>query len=434
MFRLRCGSRTKQRRENMYEQFLRFMRSLVKGSENKLLEYRTLDSDKEVVPLQSIEPRQFSFDSSHHYIGYLTSLTEKGMPFKGVIQIFFHRVERDAALSAAVSKAEAKLEIVGSRHFALDGCLEVHSQGLSGRAIFVSKKGIRLRIKINQNQMEGDLTCRSRSVPTAAKSYKIVGWRELAESSDFYDQVQFERVLKRWQHPLVLAWKCDPYADKSAAKVPRFAGWNCYTFQLGAKGSVKVCGLMVDGTKLQTDAKLVIAEDGTIYLPVVLHKKEVEQAFNLVWPPAGAPYVWGANDVQLGEVKQIVAQSYVFNLEEGYPLWGQLGGGFPYTEYLPNGMRIQTTDEGKWMTPPSGKLILDQYGHANRKKLGDNPSGLTLDYHPNDGTFKGTFKVYVSKRGWPKPWTVQIQGVMVDGLGYGTAFVKGIGSVPVLLN
>ena len=42
-----------------------------------------------------------------------------------------------------------------------------------------------------------------------------------------------------------------------------------------------------------------------------------------------------------------------------------------------------------------------------------------------DGSFRGTFKAYADVNGRPKPMTVKVAGVLVNGIGYGTATTKG---------
>ena len=72
--------------------------------------------------------------------------------------------------------------------------------------------------------------------------------------------------------------------------------------------------------------------------------------------------------------------------------------------------------------PDSGKgLIVDKKGKPNL-------SGLKLTYTPKKGTFKGSFKMYAlegeGKATKQKKFTVKVSGVVVDGIGYGTATCK----------
>ena len=77
--------------------------------------------------------------------------------------------------------------------------------------------------------------------------------------------------------------------------------------------------------------------------------------------------------------------------------------------------------------------MLGRDGAVDAAKAGANPSALKLSYRAKDGSFSGSFKAYVDSRGKPKAVTVSVSGVVIDGVGYGTATVKKLGSVPVTI-
>ena len=89
----------------------------------------------------------------------------------------------------------------------------------------------------------------------------------------------------------------------------------------------------------------------------------------------------------------------------------------------------------KWSKPKKGTALPEIYDEASGKGLvvdtsGDktNLSGLKLTYTPKKGTFKGSFKVYAlegaGKSTKLKKCTVKVSGVVVDGVGCGTATCK----------
>ena len=47
-----------------------------------------------------------------------------------------------------------------------------------------------------------------------------------------------------------------------------------------------------------------------------------------------------------------------------------------------------------------------------------------LIYRSKEGSFRGTFKTYADVNGRPKATTVKVAGVLVNGVGYGTATTK----------
>ena len=97
--------------------------------------------------------------------------------------------------------------------------------------------------------------------------------------------------------------------------------------------------------------------------------------------------------------------------------------------YLPDGIAV-TQSGTKWTLPKAGKVAYKN-GAVDEMKLGDNPSGLKLTYKAKDGSFKGSFKAYAVDGG--KATTVNVTGVMVNGVGYGTATIKGRGVAPVTI-
>ena len=88
----------------------------------------------------------------------------------------------------------------------------------------------------------------------------------------------------------------------------------------------------------------------------------------------------------------------------------------------------------KWAKPKKGAALPDIYDEASGKGLivdtskGTNLSGLKLTYTTKNGTFKGPFKVYALEGASPKnklkKYTVNVTGVVVDGVGRGQATCK----------
>jgi len=77
----------------------------------------------------------------------------------------------------------------------------------------------------------------------------------------------------------------------------------------------------------------------------------------------------------------------------------------------------------------AGKVQLAKDGSVDVAKLLENPSALKLTYTAKTGSFKA----YSEVRGKPKGVTVNVVGVLVDGIGYGAATIKKVGSVPVTI-
>ena len=88
----------------------------------------------------------------------------------------------------------------------------------------------------------------------------------------------------------------------------------------------------------------------------------------------------------------------------------------------------------KWAKPKKIEPWQGIYDEESGKGLivdtskGTNLSGLKLTYTPKKGTFKGSFKVYAlegaGKSTKLKKYTIKVNGVVVDGVGYGAATSK----------
>ena len=78
----------------------------------------------------------------------------------------------------------------------------------------------------------------------------------------------------------------------------------------------------------------------------------------------------------------------------------------------------------------AGKVKLAD-GAVDMESAGANPSGLKLAYSIKSCTFKGSFSAYSLRGGKLKKTKVSVPGVVLGGKGYGTAYVKKVGGVPV---
>jgi hypothetical protein len=87
---------------------------------------------------------------------------------------------------------------------------------------------------------------------------------------------------------------------------------------------------------------------------------------------------------------------------------------------LPDGVEV-TQKKGKWTLPKAGKV---KYKNGVWDVTGENPSALKLSYKSKTGAFTGSFNVYGLVNGKMKKYSVKISGVVVDGIGYGTASLK----------
>ena len=391
--------------------------------------YRLLAREKSAAVEAEGKVEHLPFDTPCVYNGYLASAAEKETSCKGVVRVRLERV-----VGREDVRAEVKLELAGHHAWSMSGVYKMNKSGRGGIISFEEKKSLRLELEIEGEEMKGKFLYKPFGTAKVARGYFIMGAHDVFESGNEEDRVRREAWIEQWKGNVLLAWKSDPYVNKDEEeKLPRFAGWNSYSLVMGASGRVQVSGTRVDGKKMEGCANVICLKDGTCVVPVVINKADVAHSFLLVVSGAGELAVKGLKNVHVGWGERLEASVIQFGLEEGYPLWNQLGDGFSYTEYLPTQVEVRIDTAGKWVLPKAGKVGLNQYGQVSHRKLGDNPAALSLDYNAAEGTFKGTFNAYVNKRGWPKPFLVQVNGVMLGKTGYGTASVKGVGSVPVVL-
>ena len=242
--------------------------------------------------------------------------------------------------------------------------------------------------------------------------YLIDGARNFFSSKDKGEAGVANDLLAKWLGPVNVVW-----------------GGGTVSVSIGKKGKAKVAVTLADGTKATANAQLLVGEEW-LCVPVVVTKK-TNLAFTL-WLPrnGGVALVEGlSGDAVVGKAGALVANA-AFRVGKSAALWQQIPGAV-LTDYLPDGVSV-TQSGTRWNLPKAGKVAYVRGSkEVDKSKLLDNPSGLKLTYKAKDGSFKGSFKVYAEVNGRLKATTVNVTGVMVGGKGYGTATIKGKGSVSV---
>ena len=241
-------------------------------------------------------------------------------------------------------------------------------------------------------------------------AYFIEGSRNFFASKDKIEQGRANGILDKWLGPVNVV-----------------SEGGVVTVTIAKKGKAKVKGTLANGTKVSANAVFLVGEEWRC-VPVVAPKANL--SFNL-WlsrdgTKAAAPEVSGAHVGKAG----VLAGKSAFHIAKQAELWAQIPGAV-LTEYLPDG--IPVSQEGKkWVLPKAGKIALKN-GEVDESKKGDNAAALKLTCKAKDGSFKGSFKAYAVVGGKLKATTVNVAGVMINGVGYGTATVKGKGAVEVTI-
>ena len=233
----------------------------------------------------------------------------------------------------------------------------------------------------------------------------------------------------------VMALEPESATGEKVAMVNGVAG---FSIVFSAKGKAKVTGTMPDGTKVSVSSQLIVGSEWCC-LPVVYSKTGNSLAFLLwfdregnfdsvsgmtTWKGKGFEVKWH-DDVAVSKVGNLSGTSY-FNLEESPT---KLGGTSIIKRISP--INVEVTPNGaKWDVPKSASVKMDRSGTL---VYGANPSALKLTYKAKTGTFSGSVTFYTEADGRLKKIRATVNGVVVDGVGYGTALVKKEGVWPVVI-
>jgi hypothetical protein len=247
-------------------------------------------------------------------------------------------------------------------------------------------------------------------------NYLIDGSRDIFSAKDEDSKLKAAQAMKAWQGVYMLAWEGD-------------SGWNGLSLTINSKGKVKVSGALSNGTKVSATSLLLIGERESA-IAVSWTKKDICVAF-LVWLKEDG-CIECSNLNGDGHVKIANSKSGAY-LSEGSVFFcdpNEVLALVPEacTEILPDGQPVRM-DGSSFDIDKAGKvkLLKDKSG-LDLSKAGLNPSGLKLAYKIKDCTFKGSFTVYAIEKGRLKKHKVAVTGVVIDGVGYGTATIKKLGS------
>ena len=215
-----------------------------------------------------------------------------------------------------------------------------------------------------------DLLFGADAVKGSAGGFLIDGSRSVFASKRAADKATASAILAGRKQVYPVAWKDGD-------------GWSSLTVSVAAKGKVKVSGVLSNGTKVSAKGQLLLG-DGIDCVVAVSTKKNAPLAFAM-WFTAEGIVVEGLGD-------GAIAGTGVSNVSSGAVFRCGL---------LADGLAVAVN--GKKWTVQSDKEL-----------------SLKLTYAAKTGSFKGSFKLGGRK--------ATVNGVVVDGSGYGSAVVKGYGS------
>ncbi len=277
------------------------------------------------------------------------------------------------------------------------------------------------------------LTFTAGGVTGTINGYSVDGAIDASKSKD----AAMVAVLNAFKgKSYVMALEPEAATGGNAAMVNGIAG---FSIVFSAKGKAKVTGTMPDGTKVSVSSQLIVGSEWCC-LPVVYSKTGNSLAFLLwfdregnfdsvsgmtAWKGKGFEVKWN-EDVAVSKVGNLSGTSY-FHLADTP---AEIGGAEIIPELLPIDVAI-TTAGTKWNIVKAKAVKLDRSGNLS---YGANPSGLKLTYAAKTGMFKGSLSLYTMNRGRLKKNSVSISGIVVNGVGYGTATLKKVGCWPIVIN
>ena len=330
---------------------------------------------------------------------YNGSLYANGTIVVGTIQAKVAKARTNRKTGAMSSSVTVAILIAGEKKISLRGTLDVASGAISLKA----KDGRLLDLRLGANGMRGTFG-----------DFVIDGARDVFSSKAGDDKARANAALAKWQGAFAIV-----------------SDTGTFSVTISSRGKTRITGTLADGTKISTSAQMIIGETCSC-IPVVVSKKTLNLAF-CIWlfdDGETVEVVGLGDDVTCGRVGSLV-DGAAFCIDA--VTLCELLGDDTFAAYLPDGVSVAQKGT-KWIVAGgarAGKVVLGKDGEVDEAKAGANPSALRLSYKAKDGSFTGSFKAYVLYRGKPKSMTVTVRGVVVDGIGYGTATIRKVGAVPI---
>ena len=304
----------------------------------------------------------------------------------------------------------ATVQVSGGRKVSLKGTTSARE----GELISLTKNGSAsvANLIIGSNGITGLYT-------DGTTSYNLLGARDVFKAKDA-DAKARAATLAKGSWTIALAT-----ANNGGSAFAN--GYSTLSATVGNRGKVKVTGTLGDGNKVNVSAQAIMGENGKLIVPVI--EKKGSYSFMLVFSNGQLAAVTGLSAWKAtGRPAAFTATwstDATFSAVPG-------AGNVPETMYL----GIVGFDAAAGI---GGKAVAvspadDMVAVARNKWTGTKGvSDLKATFKPKDGTFKGSFIFHVLENGRQKKVKATISGVVVDGVPYGTAVIKGVGSWAIKL-
>lgn len=356
----------------------------------------------------------------------------------GTISVKTQKGQYSSAAEGSNSVFAAAIQVFGAKKASLKGLVAPDGTASAEN----EKKGLALELEFTQFGLSGTYS-------TEEGDYEIVGARDRYSAGSDAAKALVRTALANAKGTWGVALPVESAEGDGAALAQGYAG---LSVTIGSKGKSHVVGAMPDGTRVAVSSTL-IAGDGCACLPVVVPLyagKAGGFAFALwfTWSEDGSESQ--VNVAGLSDWDATMNKAAPFEAIFGEPIVGLVSSSamtgtktFGMDDFFeeigaedgfsPNGTEIEMSGT-RWKVPRADGVRFskdDGWYVADDREYG-NPAGLKLTYSAKTGAFKGSFKVFAeTDEGRSKKYTATVTGVAVEGVGYGTATIKKVGSVPV---
>lgn len=379
------------------------------------------------------ESEDFNAGAARVYQGYLyDELGTNEACVVGTVTLKVGKGRYDAANEETNAVATATVTMLGRKKLTLRGTIDSSGEG-------------ELASKTTEDELSVALT--ADGLQGTFGDYALSGARDRAASSERIDKLAVSSALSRWGG----AWTVVLHVTDATGDGVAYAenGYLVFSAVVGTKGKTKVTGMLPDGTQVSVSGTMIFG-DGCACVPVTmpLYAGRTGGLAFLLWfcTDEDAPLqAWGVSDwnaersrtpftasleaIGAGRMSGLTGDG-VFSLAEEF----NFDGLDVEEELLPVDVPIGVIG-ARWSMPRADSVkFMREDGAWEITRDNGNPAGLALSYLVKNGTFKGTFKVYgVTEDGKSRKLSAKVFGGMMDGIGYGSAFIKGVGSVPVTI-
>ena len=202
-----------------------------------------------------------------------------------------------------------------------------------------------------------------------------------------------------------------------------YSSFSVSTASTAVNGKVKIVGFLGDGSRVSVSSQVLMGEGGKVLVPVIGKKG----AFSLMLE---------FDNWALSAIRGVSGWSSVKTSAKWLPF--AILGAAPGAGTIPDTMYLRLSDfdssaeiDGMAIavSPVNDTVVSNGKKWTGTKGVSD----FKVTYYPKDGTFKGSFNVYVKRGELVRKLKAKVSGVVVDGVPYGTAVVMNKISWPVQL-